>query len=148
MPYKPIEDFEPITIVGQEYHHLLVTPKLPVNTVKEFIDLAKSTPGGLTFSSAGPGSAPFLGMQRFMQASGMTNMVHVPFPGSMPAALALVTADVQSMFSSPSTTLPLSRKASSACWRYRADGAIRTCPKRRPWRSPGCRDSKATPGSP
>ena len=110
LPYKPLEDFEPITIVGQEYHHLLVTPKLPVATVKDFIDLAKSTPGGLTFSSAGPGSAPFLGMQRFMQASGVTNMVHVPFPGSMPAAMALVTSDVQSMFSSPSTTLPLSQE--------------------------------------
>jgi tripartite-type tricarboxylate transporter receptor subunit TctC len=110
LPYKPLEDFEPITIVGQEYHHLLVTPKLPVATVKDFIGLAKSTPGGLTFSSAGPGSAPFLGMQRFMQASGVTNMVHVPFPGSMPAAMALVTGDVQSMFSSPSTTLPLSQE--------------------------------------
>ena len=44
LPYKPLEDFEPITIVGQEYHHLLVTPKLPVATVKDFIDLAKSTP--------------------------------------------------------------------------------------------------------
>jgi tripartite-type tricarboxylate transporter receptor subunit TctC len=108
LPYKPLQDFEPITIVGQEYHHLLVTPKLAVSTVKEFIDLAKSTPGGLTFSSAGPGSAPFLGMQRFMQASGVSNMVHVPFPGSMPAAMSLVTSDVQSMFSSPSTTLPLS----------------------------------------
>jgi tripartite-type tricarboxylate transporter receptor subunit TctC len=47
-------------------------------------------------------------MQRFMQASGITNMVHVPYPGSNPAAMALVTSDVQSMFSSPSTTLPLS----------------------------------------
>ena len=37
-------------------------------------------------------------------------MVHVPYPGSMPAALALVTSDVQSMFSSPSTTLPLSNE--------------------------------------
>jgi tripartite-type tricarboxylate transporter receptor subunit TctC len=110
LPYNPLQDFEPITIVGQEYHHFLVTPKLPAKTVKEFIDLAKSTPGGLTFSSAGPGSAPFLGMQRFMQASGITNMVHVPYPGSMPAALALVTSDVQSMFSSPSTTLPLSNE--------------------------------------
>jgi tripartite-type tricarboxylate transporter receptor subunit TctC len=108
LPYDPIKDFEPITIVGQEYHHMLVTPKLPVKTVREFIDLAKSTPGGLTFSSAGPGSAPFLGMQRFIQASGITNMIHVPYPGSMPAAMALVTSDVQSMFSSPSTTLPLS----------------------------------------
>ena len=108
LPYDPFKDFEPITIVGQEYHHMLVTPKLPAKTVKEFIELAKSTPGGLTFSSAGAGSAPFLGMQRFIQAAGITNMVHVPYPGSMPAALALVTSDVHSMFSSPSTTTPLS----------------------------------------
>ena len=110
LPYDPIKDFEPITIVGQEFHHMLVTPKLPVKTVKEFVDLAKSTPGGLTFASAGPGSAPFLGMRRFMLAAGIPNMVHVPYPGSAPAALALVTSDVQSMFSSPSTTLPLSNE--------------------------------------
>jgi tripartite-type tricarboxylate transporter receptor subunit TctC len=108
LPYDPIKDFEPITIVGQEFHHFLVTPKLPAKNVKEFIDLAKSTSGGLTFSSAGPGSAPFLGMRRFMLAAGITNMVHVPYPGSAPAAMALVTSDVHSMFSSPSTTLPLS----------------------------------------
>jgi tripartite-type tricarboxylate transporter receptor subunit TctC len=108
LPYDPIRDFEPITIVGQEFHHMLVTPRLPAKTVNEFIELAKATPGGLTFSSAGPGSAPFLGMQRFIQAAGITNMVHVPYPGSMPAAMALVTSDVHSMFSSPSTTLPLS----------------------------------------
>ena len=109
LPYDPIGDFEPITIVGREYHHMMVTPKLPVNSVKEFIDLAKSTPGGLTFASAGPGSAPFLGMQRFMQAAGIPSMVHVPYPGSNPAVLALVTGDVQSMFSSPSTTLQIVR---------------------------------------
>ena len=110
LPYDPIKDFEPITIVGREYHHMMVTPKLPVNSVKEFIDLAKSTPGGLTFSSAGPGSAPFLGMQRFMQAAGIPSMVHVPYPGSNPAVLALITGDVQSMFSSPSTTLQIVRE--------------------------------------
>jgi len=110
LPYDPIKDFEPITIVGREYHHMMVTPKLPVNSVKEFIGLAKSTPGGLTFSSAGPGSAPFLGMQRFMQAAGIPGMVHVPYPGSNPAVLALITGDVQSMFSSPSTTLQIVRE--------------------------------------
>ena len=110
LPYDPIKDFEPITIVGREYHHMMVTPKLPVNSVKEFIDLAKSTPGGLTFSSAGPGSAPFLGMQRFMQAGRIPSMVHVPYPGSNPAVLALITGDVQSMFSSPSTTLQIVRE--------------------------------------
>src|SRR5262245_48280114 len=41
LPYDPIKDFEPITIVGQEFHHFLVTPKLPAKNVKEFIDLAK-----------------------------------------------------------------------------------------------------------
>jgi tripartite-type tricarboxylate transporter receptor subunit TctC len=110
LPYDPIKDFEPITIVGQEFHHLLVTPKLPVKDVKEFIALAKSTPGGLTFASAGAGSAPYLGMRRFLQAAGITNMVHVPYPGSMPGALAMVQGSVQSMFSSPSTTLPLTKE--------------------------------------
>jgi tripartite-type tricarboxylate transporter receptor subunit TctC len=129
LPYDPIKDFEPITIVGQEYHHLLVTPKLPAKTVKEFIDLAKSTPGGLTFASAGPGSAPFLGMQRFLQAAGITNMVHVPYPGSMPAALALVTSDVHAMFSSPSTTLPLS-----------SEGKIRVLAVAGPQRDPNVPD--------
>jgi tripartite-type tricarboxylate transporter receptor subunit TctC len=129
LPYNPIQDFEPITIVGQEYHHFLVTPNLTAKTVKEFIELAKSSPGGLTFSSAGPGSAPFLGMQRFMQASGITNMVHVPYPGSMPAAMALVTSDVQSMFSSPSTTLPLS-----------SEGKIRVLAVAGPKRDPNVAD--------
>ena len=107
LPYDPVKDFEPITIVGQEYHHLMVTPSLPVKTAQEFIDLAKSTPKGLTFASAGPGSAPFLAMQRFMQAAGITNMVHVPFSGSAPALQAVVTGDVQALFSSPSTTLQM-----------------------------------------
>jgi tripartite-type tricarboxylate transporter receptor subunit TctC len=105
LPYDPIKDFEPITIVGREYHHMMVSNALPAKTVKEFIDLAKSTPGGLTFSSAGPGSAPYLGMEGFIQAAGISNMVHVPYPGSLPAVMALVSGDVQSMFSSPSTTL-------------------------------------------
>jgi tripartite-type tricarboxylate transporter receptor subunit TctC len=107
LPYDPVKDFEPITIVGQEYHHLMVTPSLPVKTVREFIDLAKSSPKGLTFASAGPGSAPFLAMQRFMQAASIPDMVHVPFSGSAPALQAVVTGDVQALFSSPSTTLQM-----------------------------------------
>ncbi len=108
LPYEPLKDFEPITIVGQEYHHMLVRPTLPVKTVKDFIELAKSSPTGLTFASAGSGSAPFLGMQRFIQAAGIAKMVHVPYPGSLPAAMSLVSGEVDAMFSSPSTTQPLS----------------------------------------
>jgi tripartite-type tricarboxylate transporter receptor subunit TctC len=107
LPYDSLKDFEPITIVGQEYHHLLVKPTLPVKSVADFIALAKASPTGLSFSSAGAGSAPFLGMERFIQAAGIPKMVHVPYPGSLPAAMALVTGDVDSMFTSPSTTLPL-----------------------------------------
>lgn len=107
LPYDSLKDFEPITIVGQEYHHLIVKPSLPVKSVRDFIVLAKSNPTGLSFASAGAGSAPFLGMERFIQAAGIPKMVHVPYPGSLPAAMSLVTGDVDSMFSSPSTTLPL-----------------------------------------
>jgi tripartite-type tricarboxylate transporter receptor subunit TctC len=130
LPYDPINDFEPITIVGREYHHMMVTNALPVKTVKEFIDLAKSTPGGLTFSSAGPGSAPYLGMEGFMQAAGISNMVHVPYPGSLPAVTALVAGDVQSMFSSPSTTLQFVR-----------DGKVRLLAVAGPTRDPNAPDA-------
>ena len=76
-------------------------------------------------------------MQRFMQAAGIPSMVHVPYPGSMPAVLALVTGDVQSMFSSPSTTLADRRAtAKCACWRWPVRRAIPTRRRRRPWRSP------------
>jgi len=51
LPYDSLKDFEPITIVGQENHHLLVRPTLPVKTVKDFIALAKSSPTGLSFAS-------------------------------------------------------------------------------------------------
>jgi tripartite-type tricarboxylate transporter receptor subunit TctC len=125
LPYDPVKDFEPITIVGQEYHHLMVTLSLPVKTVQEFIDLAKSTRGGLTFASAGPGSAPFLAMQRFMLAAGIPNMVHVPFSGSLPALQSLLTGDVQAMFSSPSTSLSME-----------LDGKVRTLGVAGPARDP------------
>jgi tripartite-type tricarboxylate transporter receptor subunit TctC len=106
LPYDPIKDFEPITIVGREYHHLMVTPSLPAKTVQEFVKLAKDSPGKLNFSSAGPGSAPFLAMERFKQVAGL-DLVHIPFPGSAPAVTALASGDVQAMFSSPSTTLQI-----------------------------------------
>ena len=86
-------------------------------------------------------------MQRFMQAAGIPSMVHVPYPGSMPAVLALVTGDVQSMFASPSTTLQIVR-----------DGKVRLLAAASPTRDPNAPEaptlaesawqgSKATPGS-
>ena len=148
LPYDPIEDFEPITIVGQEYHHMLVTPKLPVKTVKEFIDLAKSTPGGLTFSSAGPGSAPFLGMQRFMQA--VRHHQHGPRPlsrldaGRHGAGHIGRSVDV---FIALDHAAAVQRRQAPRARGLPGPRATPTRPTRRPWRSPVCRVSKATPGS-
>jgi tripartite-type tricarboxylate transporter receptor subunit TctC len=106
LPYDPIKDLEPITIVGQEFHHLMVTPLSPAKTVQEFVKLAKENPGKLNYSSAGPGSAPFLAMERFKQTAGI-DLVHIPFPGSAPAVMALASGDVQAMFASPSSTLQI-----------------------------------------
>ena len=147
LPYDPIKDFEPITIVGREYHHMMVTPKLPAKTVKEFIDLAKSTPGGLTFSSAGPGSAPFLGMQRFLQAAGISKMVHVPYPGSMPAVMALVTGTFSRCSRHRRPRCRSYATARSGCWRLPGRRATPTRRTHRRWSSPGFRDLKATLGS-
>lgn len=111
LPFDPLKDLEPITIVGQEFHHMLVPPALPAATVKDFVQLAKTKPGGLTFASAGLGSAGFIGTQRFIKAAGIRDkMIHVPFPGGTPAVLAVVQGNVDSLFVTPSTTLPLSRE--------------------------------------
>jgi tripartite-type tricarboxylate transporter receptor subunit TctC len=146
LPYDPIKDFEPITIVGQEFHHFLVTPKLPAKNVKEFIDLAKSTSGGLTFASAGPGSAPFLGMRRFMLAAGITNMVHVPYPGSAPAAMALVTSCTR-CFHRRQPRFHCRTRGGSACSPSRDRNGTRTCLRCRRSLNRACRASKATLGS-
>ena len=142
LPYKPLEDFEPITIVGQEYHHLLVTPKLPVATVKDFIDLAKSRSGRADV---------LLGRARQRPVPGHAALhAGVRCDEYGPCSISRLDAGRHGAGHSGCSVdvLIALNDAAAVPGRYRAHGATRTCPTRQPWRSPVCQVSKATPGSP
>jgi tripartite-type tricarboxylate transporter receptor subunit TctC len=85
LAYDPVADFAPVTMAGAFPHMMSVHPSLPVKTVKEFVALAKSQPGKLTFPSGGSGSSQHLAGEMFKTMAGI-NLLHVPYKG-VPDAL-------------------------------------------------------------
>lgn len=83
LPYDPVKDFRPITLLSKVPSLYVVRPDLPVKDLKEFIALAKSKPGQLNYGSAGNGSAGHLAFEYLKMATG-TFIVHVPYKGTGP----------------------------------------------------------------
>jgi tripartite-type tricarboxylate transporter receptor subunit TctC len=83
LPYDPVKDFRPISLLAKVPSLYLVRPDLPVKNLKEFIAYAKKNPGKLNYGSAGNGSAGHLAMEYLKMAS-ETFMVHVPYRGTGP----------------------------------------------------------------
>jgi tripartite-type tricarboxylate transporter receptor subunit TctC len=94
--YDPVKDFTPIEMLGQITPVMVVPAKSPVHTVQDLIALAKSEPGRLNFGSFGTGSYAHVGMEDFMQRTGI-KMTHVPYHGATPAYEALIRGDVAVM---------------------------------------------------
>ena len=105
LPYHPVKDFAPISLLAVNPTLLVVHNSVPVSTVKELIAYAKARPGTLNYASAGQGSPIHLGMELFKSMTG-TNIVHVPYKGSVPAVTDLLGGQVQLMFNSMPTVLP------------------------------------------
>ncbi len=105
LAYDAVESFRPITMLASQPNLLLLHPSIEANSVQELVTLAKSKPGDLTFGSSGEGTSPYLAMQRLMMMTG-TEMVHVPYKGSAPAVLGIVSGEVDLMFGAVTTTLP------------------------------------------
>lgn len=99
LSYDPIKDFAPITQLNAGYYLFVVPPSLPVKTVEEFIALAKSKKGGLTYASAGSGQLGHLGMELLKTLAGF-NAVHVPYKGDTPAIIDVIAGQVDAFFSS------------------------------------------------
>jgi len=83
LPYDPIKDFKPITLLAKVPSLYVVPAELPVKNLKEFIALAKAKPGRLNYGSAGNGSAGHLAMEYLKMASD-TFILHVPYRGTGP----------------------------------------------------------------
>ena len=106
--FEPLVDLDPITLVANSPTVLTVPLTLPVNSLAEFIDYAKARPGELNYASYGVGSSPHLGAVLFQSMTG-TKMAHIPYNGGGPAALGVMTNQVQALFSSVVTVLGMLR---------------------------------------
>lgn len=97
LPYDPIKDFAPVSMVTSAALILVVNPALPVQTVKDLIALAKAKPNQLNFTSAAIGSGGHLSGELLRSMTGIV-VTHVPYRGTGPAVIALLANEVQFMF--------------------------------------------------
>jgi len=111
LPYRPVEDFSPISNLAVTPALLLINPqRLPaVQTVADLVAAAKARPDALNFGSSGVGSSLHLGMELFMAKAGI-RMTHVPFTGGGPLLQALLAGTIEVSLDVAATTAQLLRE--------------------------------------
>lgn len=105
IPYDPLRDFEPVSLISSSPYLLLTHANFPVTSVRELVSIAKAKPGALNFGSAGIGSTSHLVAEIFRSMAGI-EMTHVPYKGSALAANDLIAGQLQVLFESVSSALP------------------------------------------
>jgi tripartite-type tricarboxylate transporter receptor subunit TctC len=104
-PFDPIKDFAPIALLATGALGVYVNPQVPAKSMREFVELVRSQPGKLYYSSPGNGGPQHLAMELLKLETGM-DIVHVPYKGAAGAISDLVGGHVQSMVSALQTVAP------------------------------------------
>jgi tripartite-type tricarboxylate transporter receptor subunit TctC len=97
VPYDPIKDFTPVSIVAISATSIIVHPSVPAQTLREFMDYARANSGKLSYGSAGAGTLTNLTGEMFKQFLGATDIVHVPYRGAGPGISDLVSGHIPMM---------------------------------------------------
>jgi tripartite-type tricarboxylate transporter receptor subunit TctC len=105
LPFDPVRDFAPVTLLCSLPHVLVVHPSVPVKSVKELIALARARPGELNYGSSGVATSTHMAAELFLHMTG-TQMVNVPYKGGAPGMVALLGGQIQLYFATISTALP------------------------------------------
>ena len=105
LPYDPLRDFAPVSLIASAPLLVVVHPSLPVNSVKELIALAKAKPNALNYASNGIGTSTHLATEMFSMMAGV-KLLHVPYKGLSIAMTDLMSGQVPLMFSSAVAMLP------------------------------------------
>jgi len=105
LPFDPVADFAPVSLVASTPNILVVHPSTPVRTVRELIALAKAKPGTLNFASAGVGSSSHLAGELF-RILARAEIVHVPYKGAGPAMVDVLSGQVQLYFATMPAAMP------------------------------------------
>jgi len=98
-PYDPVNDFEPISVIGRNPTAIVVHPAQPVRTLNELIDYAKARPGELSYASSGAGTPNHLIGERLKMLARL-DIVHVPYRGAGPAMSDLISGHIPILFQS------------------------------------------------
>jgi tripartite-type tricarboxylate transporter receptor subunit TctC len=102
MPFDPVKDFAPITLVSRSPNILVVHPSLPVHSVKELIALAKARPGELNYGAGAIGASTHLASELFNLMAGV-KIVHIPYKSSGAVVTPLLSGQLQVMFGTTGT---------------------------------------------
>jgi tripartite-type tricarboxylate transporter receptor subunit TctC len=105
LPFDPVADFAPISLLSSLPNILVVHPSQPVKSLKELLAYAKAQPGKLNYSSSGMATGTHMSMELLKHLTGIS-MVHVPYKGGAPSITALLGGEVQLCFATISTALP------------------------------------------
>jgi tripartite-type tricarboxylate transporter receptor subunit TctC len=105
MPYDPVRDFAPITLLANAPNLLVVHPSVPAGNFKAFVGYVKANPRKVNFASASVASVGHLAGELLNGLAGI-DMVHIPYKGSGQAVVDLLGGQVQAMFSGMSSSLP------------------------------------------
>ena len=105
LPYDPIKDFAPVSLVALTHSLLLVNPALPVKSVRELIELARAQPGKLNYASGTTGASAHFGAE-LLKLMAKVNIVQVPYKGTAGQLTALIAGEVQMSFVTMPSALP------------------------------------------
>lgn len=105
LPYDPMKDFSAISLVAVADYVLAIHPSVPAKNLQELISLAKKSPGSITYASSGNLGAPHLAGE-FLNLLTGGKLVHVPYKGTGPAAIGIMTGESMMMFGSAPSVLP------------------------------------------
>jgi tripartite-type tricarboxylate transporter receptor subunit TctC len=100
IPYDPIKDFEPITLLANGAYLLVAHPSLPVKTLQDVIAIAKKRPDEILYASSGNGSGAHLASELLNHMTGI-KVKHVPYKGGGPALVATISGQTQLLFATP-----------------------------------------------
>jgi tripartite-type tricarboxylate transporter receptor subunit TctC len=105
LPFDPLNDFAPISLLSSLPNILVVHPSQPMKSVKDLVAYAKAQPGKLNYSSSGVATGTHMSMELFRHLTGIS-MQHIPYKGGAPSVTALLGNEVQLCFATISTALP------------------------------------------
>ena len=103
--YDIVRDFNPVCLVSTGQYVVIVHPSVPARTIRELIALARRKPDGLAYGSAGPGNSTHLAGELFNSMAG-TKMLHVPYKGSGPGLVDLMSGQIQVYFANLTAGIP------------------------------------------